>query len=121
MNAIALSLYQKTYSLTLKNHTTMDNQIISDLQPLFCTRASLLKAQEKMNDNTELDCQLVLRFADGTQQPLNIKRADIENMLLVRIYSVEQDITAALEAAGTSSDTSEDSVEETTSEETANE
>lgn len=42
----------------------MEQSKILELQPLFCTRASLLQAQEMLEQNAELDCQLRLRFAD---------------------------------------------------------
>ena len=32
----------------------MTTNQITELQPLFCSRASVVKAQEKLNDNPEL-------------------------------------------------------------------
>lgn len=66
---------------------------------MFCSRASLIKAQAKLADNTDPDAQLVVRFSDGTQKALNIKRADIENMLYTYQQCVETEIQNALDAA----------------------
>ena len=54
----------------------MTTNQITELQPLFCSRASIVKAQDKLNDNPDMDCQLRLRFADGSKVALKIKRAD---------------------------------------------
>ena len=75
----------------------MTKDFIPELQPLFCSRASLLQAQDKLNNNPELDCQMRLRFADGSQVALNIKRADIENIISDHISNVESSIHNALD------------------------
>ena len=75
----------------------MAKDLISELQPLFCSRASLLQAQDKLNNNPELDCQMRLRFADGSDVALKIKRADIENIISDHISNVESSIHNALD------------------------
>lgn len=70
----------------------METNIISELQPLFCSRAALLKAQDKMDSNPDMDCQLLIRFADGSQAPLPIKRAGIASIIALEKYTVEGDI-----------------------------
>lgn len=76
----------------------MDNSKISNLQPLFCSRAALVKAENKMNDYPEMDCQLVLQFNDGTFSPLLLQRDDIATLLSARIADVEKQIETALDA-----------------------
>lgn len=73
----------------------MDDNLIQTLQPLFCSRAALVAAQQKLNDNPELDCQLRLLFADGTVHPLPIKREDIESL----IQTAKSDVEAAINEA----------------------
>lgn len=75
----------------------MAKDFIPELQPLFCSRASLLKAQEKLNDNPDMDCQMRLRFADGSQVALNIKRNDIETIIAECVTNIEASIHSALE------------------------
>lgn len=75
----------------------MTENLIPELQPLFCSRASLLQAQDKLTNNPELDCQMRLRFADGSEVALNIKRADIEDIICDRIGSTEDNINNALD------------------------
>lgn len=70
----------------------MTTDFIPELQPLFCSRASLLQAQEKLNNNSNMDCQMRLRFADGSEVALKIERADIENIITEHINSVESSI-----------------------------
>lgn len=54
----------------------MAKDFIPELQPLFCSRASLLQAQDKLTNNPDMDCQMRLRFADGSEVALKIKRGD---------------------------------------------
>lgn len=75
----------------------MQKDFIPELQPLFCSRASLLQAQEKMNTQPNLDCQLRLRFSDGSQVPLNIKRADIESLIEEQVSNIEMKINETLD------------------------
>ena len=76
----------------------MTKNLISELQPLFCSRASLLQAQEKLNSNPDMDCQMRLRFADGSEVALNIKRNDIESLISEQVSNVESSINNALNA-----------------------
>ena len=75
----------------------MAKDLISELQPLFCSRASLLQAQDKLTNNPDMDCQMRLRFADGSEVALNIKRADIENIITDYVGNVETSIHNALD------------------------
>ena len=75
----------------------MTKDFIPELQPLFCSRASLLQAQDKLNSNPDMDCQMRLRFADGSEVALNIKRADIEDIIRDHISNVESSIHNALD------------------------
>ena len=75
----------------------MTKDFIPELQPLFCSRASLLEAREKLGKYNELDCQLRLRFANGYDIPLKIRRADIEKIVSGYIASVETSISDALD------------------------
>ena len=59
----------------------MTKDFIPELQPLFCSRASLLQAQDKLTNNPDMDCQMRLRFADGSEVALKIKRATIETSI----------------------------------------
>ena len=52
----------------------MVKDFIPELQPLFCSRASLLQAQDKLTNNPDMDCQMRLRFADGSEVALKIKQ-----------------------------------------------
>ena len=74
----------------------MLKDFIPQLQPLFCSRASLLKAQEAIA-GTNLDCQLRIRIADGRDIPLNISRADIETIISDHIDKVEANIHMELD------------------------
>ena len=76
----------------------MAKDLISELQPLFCSRASLLQAQDKLNSNPDMDCQMRLRFADGSEVALNIKRNDIESLISEQVSNVESSINNALNA-----------------------
>ena len=74
----------------------MEQSKILELQPLFCTRASLLQAQEMLEQNAELDCQLRLRFANGHEIPLKVKRTDIETLIDIEKTATEKKIEDAL-------------------------
>ena len=68
----------------------MGNELINNLQPLFCTRASLLQAQDKLTSNPEVDCQMRLRFANGAELALNLTRDEIERMISSSLNAVEK-------------------------------
>ncbi len=74
----------------------MQKDFIPELQPLFCSRASLLQAQNKLNDNPNMDCQMRLRFADGSEVVLNIRRTDIENIITEYVGNIETSINNTL-------------------------
>lgn len=74
----------------------MEQSKILELQPLFCTRASLLQAQEMLEKNAELDCQLRLRFANGHEVVLKVERADIETLIDIEKTATEKKIEDAL-------------------------
>ena len=74
----------------------MQKDFIPELQPLFCSRASLLQAQNKLNDNPNMDCQMRLRFADGSEVVLNIRRTDIENIITESVGNIETSINNTL-------------------------
>lgn len=76
----------------------MAKDFIPELQPLFCSRASLLQAQDKLTNNPDMDCQMRLRFADGSEVALKIKRADIESLISEQVSNVESSIHNALDA-----------------------
>jgi len=59
----------------------MVKDFIPELQPLFCSRASLLQAQDKLTNNPDMDCQMRLRFADGSEVALKNKRTHIKNTI----------------------------------------
>lgn len=73
----------------------MEKPIISELQPLFCSRASIIKAKETMA-STNLDCQLRLRIADGRDIALNIDRNNIGVILDTQLNAVEESISQLL-------------------------
>lgn len=75
----------------------MAKDFIPELQPLFCSRASLLQAQDKLTNNPDMDCQMRLRFADGSEVALKIKRADIVSLLSHSLMLVENDINDTLD------------------------
>ena len=75
----------------------MVKDFIPELQPLFCSRASLLQAQDKLTNNPDMDCQMRLRFADGSEVVLKIKRADIENIITEHIDTIETSIHKTLD------------------------
>lgn len=75
----------------------MTKDLISELQPLFCSRASLAQAQQAIKNNPHLDCQMRLRFADGLEIALNIKRADIEEIIDDQLSKVETSINNMLD------------------------
>lgn len=75
----------------------MAKDFIPELQPLFCSRASLLQAQDKLTNNPDMDCQMRLRFADGTEVALLISRTDIVSLLSHSLMSVENDINDTLD------------------------
>ena len=75
----------------------MAKDFIPELQPLFCSRASLLQAQDKLTNNPDMDCQMRLRFADGSEVALKIKRADIENIITEHIGTIETSIHNTLD------------------------
>ena len=74
----------------------MEKELINSLQPMFCTRASLLQAQDKLTGNPEVDCQMRLRFANGAELVLNLKRDEIERMISSSLNAVETNIEATL-------------------------
>ena len=71
--------------------------LVEELQPLFCSRASLLQAQDKLTNNPDMDCQMRLHFADGSEVALKIKRADIENIITEHICTIETSIHNTLD------------------------
>lgn len=71
---------------------------IPELQPMFCSRASLVEAQDKLTKYDDLDCQLRLRFANGNDMPLKISRADIETIISDLLEDVEANIQKKLDA-----------------------
>ena len=75
----------------------MQKDFIPELQPLFCSRASLLQAQDKLTGNPDMDCQMRLRFADGSEVALNIKRADIESLIEKQVSDIEVKINEMLD------------------------
>lgn len=77
--------------------TGSDASLVEELQPLFCSRASLLQAQDKLTNNPDMDCQIRLRFADGSEVALKIKRADIENIITEHISTIETSIHNTLD------------------------
>lgn len=74
----------------------MEKELINSLQPMFCTRASLLQAQDKLTGNPEVDCQMRLRFSNGAELTLNLTRDEIERMISTSINAVETNIEATL-------------------------
>ena len=78
----------------------MEQSKILELQPLFCTRASLLQAQEMLEQNAELDCQLRLRFANGYEIPLKVKRTEIETLIEIQKTATEKHIEVVLSNNG---------------------
>ena len=74
----------------------MGNELINSLQPLFCTRASLLQAQDKLTGKPDVDCQMRLRFANGAELALNLTRDEIERMISSTLNAVEKNIEAKL-------------------------
>ena len=75
----------------------MAKDFIPELQPLFCSRASLLQAQDKLTNNPDMDCQMRLRFADGSEVALKIKLDDIENIITEQIGTIETSIHSTLD------------------------
>lgn len=75
----------------------MAKDFIPELQPLFCSRASLLQAQDKLTNNPDMNCQMRLRFADGSEVALKIKRTDIENIITEHIGTIETSIHSTLD------------------------
>lgn len=74
----------------------MENELINNLQPMFCTRASLLQAQDKLTGNPAVDCQMRLRFANGAELALSLTRDEIERMISSSLNAVETNIEAKL-------------------------
>lgn len=74
----------------------MEKEIIKSLQPLFCTRASLLQAQDKLTGKPDVDCQMRLRFANGAVLALNLTRDEIERMISSSLNAVETKIKEKL-------------------------
>lgn len=72
---------------------------IPELQALFCSRASLLEAKDKLNRHKDLDCQIRLRFANGQDMPLKISRAGIKTIIDDHIAEVEASIQKKLDAS----------------------
>ena len=79
----------------------MTKDFIPELQPLFCSRASLLQAQDKLTNNPDMDCQMRLRFTDGSEVALKIKRPDIENIITEHIGTIETSIHKTLDEIAT--------------------
>lgn len=75
----------------------MTENLIPELQPLFCSRASLVQAQDKLTNNPDMDCQMRLRFADGSEVALKINRSDIEDIIAEHISTIETSIQSTLE------------------------
>lgn len=74
----------------------MDTSKISNLQPLFCSRAALVKVENKLNENPNMDCQLMLRFNDGSMLPLLFNRATISDIITAQKAKLEAGISALL-------------------------
>lgn len=72
--------------------------LIPELQALFCSRASLLEAKDKLNRHKDLDCQIRLRFANGHDMPLKISRTGIETIIDDHLAEVETSIQKKLDA-----------------------
>lgn len=75
----------------------METTKISNLQPLFCSRAALVKAESKMSDNPDADCQLLLRFNDGSMLPLLLSRDDIASLIASQKEKVEASISELMD------------------------
>lgn len=75
----------------------MEPEIISYLQPKFCSRAALLNAQKKIKENPSMDCRLVMQFDDGSLVPMPTKRADIVTLIDQQLVSIEADINDILD------------------------
>ena len=86
----------------------MAKDLISELQPLFCSRASLAQAQQVIKNNPHLDCQMRLRFADGSEVALKIKRADIEDIIDEQVSKIETSIHNTLDEIVTEETTQND-------------
>lgn len=69
----------------------MYTDVISELQALF-RYAALLRAQDMLASNPDMECQLLIRFANGTQIPLLIKREEINSILSVEKKRLEETI-----------------------------
>lgn len=82
----------------------MEPEIISYLQPKFCSRAALLNAQKKLNENPSMDCRLVMQFDDGSLTPMPTKRADIVKLVDEQLISIEADINDILDTNTNSND-----------------
>ena len=95
----------------------MNEQKLSILQPLFCSRATIVKAQNSLNEKSELDCRLLLQFADGSQVPVLLGRESIESLFQNLLSLFEENI----EETFNTPDTEEPTTEEPTQEESQNE
>lgn len=74
----------------------METSKISSLQPLFCSRAALVKVENRLNENPNADCQLMLRFNDGSMLPLLLNRETIVGIIAAQKENVEAGITSLL-------------------------
>lgn len=74
----------------------METSKISNLQPLFCSRAALVKVENRLNESPNADCQLTLRFNDGSMLPLLFNRETIVDIIAAQKTKVEADIAALL-------------------------
>lgn len=74
----------------------METSKISNLQPLFCSRAALVKVENRLNEDHNADCQLMLRFNDGSMLPLLLNRETIVGIIAAQKEKVEADITSLL-------------------------
>ena len=73
----------------------MNKELISKLQPLFSTHASLVRAQDKLNERPRMDCQIKLHFIDSTfvfDIVLDIARDDVKKIISEQISNIENSI-----------------------------
>lgn len=77
----------------------MDTTKISDLQPLFCSRAALVKVENKMSDYPDADCRLSLQFNDGSMLPLPLGRNEIVSLIASQKDKIEASIGELLDAS----------------------
>ena len=75
---------------------------INKLQTLFISRANICKAFENISC-TVLDCQLLVRFANGSTQPLVSGKERIKNLLEQLLFATELEISQVLSEQDTPS------------------